>query len=153
MLSRPKARLGLGIAQTNWSPKALYWRMGREVPKSDIRHETSLSRQLGEKHFGFFQIERIEAFGEPVVDRREQFASLLPLTLVAPEPREAHCSAEFPQFRLLLTGKRKCLLKRGFRLVVQPRPMGNEQLSLKAKQFRFIPPLAGRLGRRQPFGG
>ena len=33
------------------------------------------------------QNRRIEAFGEPGEDRSEKLASLLPLTLVAPEPR------------------------------------------------------------------
>jgi hypothetical protein len=35
------------------------------------------------------QIERIEAFGEPVVDRSEKLAGLIPLALIAPEPGEA----------------------------------------------------------------
>ena len=47
------------------------------------------------------QIERIEAFGKPAVDRSEQIAGLIPLTLVAPEPRHAHCGARFPRFCLL----------------------------------------------------
>src|SRR4029077_5447294 len=37
----------------------------------------------------------------PAVNRSEQFACLLRLTLFAPEPREAHRGAEFPGFRLL----------------------------------------------------
>ena len=46
-----------------------------------------------EQSLGLFQIEYVEAFGEPAVDRSEQFASLLHLALVAPEAREAHCCA------------------------------------------------------------
>jgi hypothetical protein len=49
-----------------------------------------------------FQIERIEALGEPAVDRSEKFASLIPLALIAPEPRRAHRGAKFPGFGLLL---------------------------------------------------
>jgi hypothetical protein len=33
--------------------------------------------------------------GEPAVDRREEFASLIPLALLAPKRRHAHCGAEF----------------------------------------------------------
>ena len=43
--------------------------------------------QLVEQSLGVFQIERVEAFGEPAVDWSEQFASLLPLALGAPEAR------------------------------------------------------------------
>jgi hypothetical protein len=35
---------------------------------------------------GLFQIERVEAFGEQVVDRSEKLAGLIPLALIAPEP-------------------------------------------------------------------
>jgi hypothetical protein len=47
-------------------------------------------RQLIEQGLGLFQIERVEALGEPAVDRSENIASLLPLALVAPQPRHAH---------------------------------------------------------------
>ena len=53
-------------------------------------------RQLVEQRLGLLQIERVEAFGEPAVDRSEQFASLLRLPLIAPEPRHAHRGAQFP---------------------------------------------------------
>ncbi len=45
--------------------------------------------QLTEKSLGLLQIERVEALGEPAVDRSEQFASLLRLSLITPEPRHA----------------------------------------------------------------
>jgi hypothetical protein len=45
------------------------------------------SGQLVEQHLRLFQIERVEAFGEPAVDRSEKLAGLLLLALVAPEPR------------------------------------------------------------------
>jgi len=59
-------------------------------------------RQLLQQRLRLFQIARVEAFSEPAVDRSEQFASLLRLALVAPKASEAHCSAEFPGFCLLL---------------------------------------------------
>jgi hypothetical protein len=59
------------------------------------------SRQLAEQVLGLFQIERVEAFSEPAVDRSEQVASLLRLPLIAPEPRHARGGAQLPGFRLL----------------------------------------------------
>jgi hypothetical protein len=44
----------------------------------------------------FLQIERVEPFSEPPVNRRKQFARLLRLPLLAPEACEAHGGAEFP---------------------------------------------------------
>ena len=41
---------------------------------------------------------------EPAVDRSEKLAGLLPLALIAPEPRHAHRRAQFPGFGLLMTG-------------------------------------------------
>ena len=37
------------------------------------------SGQLVEQGLGLLQIERVEAFGEPAVDRSEQIAGLIPL--------------------------------------------------------------------------
>ena len=50
----------------------------------------SLGRQLLQQRLRLFQIERVEAFGEPAVDRSEKIAGLIPLPLIAPEPRHAH---------------------------------------------------------------
>jgi hypothetical protein len=38
-----------------------------------------------ERRFGLLQIERIEAFAEPSVDRRKKLAGLLPFALIAPQ--------------------------------------------------------------------
>src|SRR6516165_8528238 len=43
--------------------------------------------QLIEQLLSLFQIARVEPFGKPAVDRSEQLASLIPLALIAPEPR------------------------------------------------------------------
>jgi hypothetical protein len=45
--------------------------------------------QLVEQNLGLFQVERVKPFGKPAVDRSEKLASLVPLALVAPEPRRA----------------------------------------------------------------
>jgi hypothetical protein len=37
--------------------------------------------------FALLQIARVEAFGKPTVDRSEKIAGLIPLALIAPEPR------------------------------------------------------------------
>jgi len=37
----------------------------------------------------------MEAFGEPAIDRSEQFAGLIPFALIAREPRHAHRGAQF----------------------------------------------------------
>jgi hypothetical protein len=47
------------------------------------------------------QIARVKPFSEPEVNRSEKVTSLLPLALVAPEPRHAHCGAEFPELSTL----------------------------------------------------
>jgi hypothetical protein len=43
-------------------------------------------RQLIEQRLRFLQIERVEALGEPAVDRSEKIAGLILLALIAPEP-------------------------------------------------------------------
>ena len=55
------------------------------------------SRQLVEDCLCFPQIGRVEALGEPAVDRREEVAGFLVPTLLAPQPDEAHGGAQFPK--------------------------------------------------------
>jgi hypothetical protein len=47
------------------------------------------SSQLLQQRLRLFQIERVEAFGEPTVDRGEKITGLIPLALIAPDPRPA----------------------------------------------------------------
>ena len=58
--------------------------------------------QLIEQSLGLLQIERVEAFREPAIDRSEQFASLLRFAPVAPEPCEPGRRAQLKTPRLLL---------------------------------------------------
>ena len=67
--------------------------------------------QFVEQSLGLLQIERIEPFGEPAVDRCEKLAGVIPLALIAPEARHAHCRAEFPGLCLPLTGDGEPLLE------------------------------------------
>ena len=64
---------------------------------------------------GLFQIDRVEAFGEPTVDRREKIAGVTAFALVAPEPRHAHRCAQFPGLCLLLSRNRERTFEIRFR--------------------------------------
>ena len=54
-----------------------------------------------EQSLSLHKIARVKAFGEPAKDRSEKLARLIPLALIAPEPRHAHSSAQFPGLCLL----------------------------------------------------
>src|SRR6516165_2874741 len=54
------------------------------------------SAQLVEQRFGVLQIGSVEAFGEPAIDRCQEVARCEALALVAPQPRETRCGAQFP---------------------------------------------------------
>jgi hypothetical protein len=77
----------------------------REVATSTLRCECV------KQSLRLLQIARIEAFLKPAVDRSEKLASLLPFTLIAPEPRHAHCRAQFPGLCLLRSGDCERTLK------------------------------------------
>jgi hypothetical protein len=64
-------------------------------------------RQLLQQRLHLLQIDRVEAFGEPAVDRSEKIAGLLPLALIAVEPRHADRRAQLPGLCLLNAGNRK----------------------------------------------
>ena len=69
---------------------------GTPAYRGDERHLAFSSGQFLQQRPGLLQIARVESFGEPAVDRSKQFASLIPLALIAPEPRHAHRGAQFP---------------------------------------------------------
>ena len=52
---------------------------------------------------------RVEALSEPAVHRSEKVAGLLPLALIAPEPRHTHRGAKFPGLCLLLPQRLRAL--------------------------------------------
>jgi hypothetical protein len=52
--------------------------------------------QLIEQRPRLLQIARLEPLRKPAVNRSQQFARLLQLPMVAPEPGKAHGGAEFP---------------------------------------------------------
>src|SRR3954466_11856839 len=57
--------------------------------------------EFSEKRLRVQQIFGVEAFGEPVVDRGEQFIGLLAFALALPQTCETGRCAQFPHFRLL----------------------------------------------------
>src|SRR6516225_2053261 len=64
-------------------------------------------RSVRQQIFGLLEIARVEAFAEPAVGRSEKLAGLIPLALIAPQPRHAHRGSEFPGLCLLLPRDRK----------------------------------------------
>src|SRR5208282_393997 len=68
-----------------------------------------------EQGLRLLQIERVEPLREPAIDRSENVASLIPLALVAPEPRHPHRRAQFPGLCLLRTRDRERAFEIRFR--------------------------------------
>jgi len=68
-------------------------------------------RQLVKQDLGFLEVARLEAFGEPAIDWRKEVSGLIPLTLVAPEPRHAHGSPQLEGLCLLFPRDRKRILE------------------------------------------
>src|SRR5208282_309341 len=81
----------------------------------DISGQAPSSRQLVEQSPGLLQIERVEALGEPAVDRSEKSSGCVALTLSAPQPRHAHRRAQLEGLCLLLPSDRDGTLKICFR--------------------------------------
>jgi hypothetical protein len=71
--------------------------------------------QLVEQGLCLFQIERVEAVGEPAIDGREEIAGFGALALVAPETGEAGARLQLEGLRLLTSGDRERLHERAFR--------------------------------------
>jgi hypothetical protein len=69
-----------------------------------------------DQRLSVFQIERVEAFGEPAIDRGEQIASLLPFALIAPQPCmliAARSSKDIQQFSDLTHTLHNCTSSEG----------------------------------------
>jgi hypothetical protein len=71
-------------------------------------------RQLVEYRLGLFQVQRVKTLGEPAVDRSEKFSGLIPLPLIAPQPRHADSRAQLPGLCLLRTRDRERPFETGF---------------------------------------
>jgi hypothetical protein len=90
----------------------------------------SSSRQFVEQRLCLFKIGRVEAFGEPAVDRREEAAGFGAAALVAAEPGEACGGAQFPELGLLFLGDDQGL-------AIQS--LGGLGMSLPQQQLAFVP--------------
>src|SRR5215467_9516033 len=64
-------------------------------------YHIEISRQLIEHGLGLLQVERIEALREPAIGRGEKIVGLLSYTLITPQPRHAHCRAQFQRHCVL----------------------------------------------------
>jgi hypothetical protein len=62
------------------------------------------SRQLVQQGLGVLQVGRVEALGEPAVDRCEEVVRLGVPTLIAPQPSKASGRAQLPKTRGLPAG-------------------------------------------------
>jgi hypothetical protein len=82
--------------------------------------ETRL-HQCFEQRLGLLQVERVEAFRKPTIDRSEKIAGFGPLALIATEPRQARRRAQLPGLCLLRTGNRQRALEMRFRFRRVPR--------------------------------
>src|SRR6185503_16738292 len=72
-----------------------------EVPGTEV---AGPMLQLAEQRLRLLQVARVKPLSAPAVNRSKELATLLPLALMVPEPRHAHCRWEFPELSLLLTG-------------------------------------------------
>src|SRR5262249_25809983 len=109
------------------------------------------SEKLFEQRFRLLQIERIEPFTEPAVDRSEKIAALIPLALITPEPRHAHRCAQFPGLCLLLACNRESALKIPFRLRrVRLRRLQGD-FAGNTMNFGLVPSFLAHLDRRHRF--
>ncbi len=101
--------------------------------------------------FASFQVRRVKAFGEPVVDRGEQLPRLFALPLALPQQGQAGGGAQFPGFGSLLLRRRDGLLKIGFRVLGVLRPASGQR-AFDPIQPGLTLPLLRRVHSRQRVG-
>src|SRR4029079_15017317 len=112
-----------------------------------LRQGTALRRQLLQQGLRLLQIARIEPFREPPVNRSKQFVRLLPLTLVAPEAREAQGGAQLKRFRFLVPATIQRPLKPHF--AISFFLTHAQQLAAQAAQLGLPPSFAAGLNEGQ----
>ncbi len=67
--------------------------------------------EVSEQCLGLLQIFRIKPFGEPIVDRSEEFAGFGLFALLLPQPGQARGGAQLPGFGFLFTGHAESFLE------------------------------------------
>src|SRR4029450_6169131 len=85
------------------------------------RYHGSPSSECIKQRLGLLQVGGIKAFGEPVIDWREQRAGFDALIRALPQARQAHGGAEFERLRLLPTSHVEGALKTRLGLVLLDR--------------------------------
>src|SRR5271165_593320 len=121
-------------------------------PTASIRSRPNRTRSWREfvrQLLGLLQIDSIEAFGEPAIDRREKVVGLSRLALSTPEPRNVRRRPELPGLRILPASNLERAGKESFRFRL-PRGRKERDLSADSVRFGLMPPLVRRVlcGRR-----
>ena len=98
-LERPQRR-SEGVAATEAEPDGI-GNLSGCLTTILIGKERIASSELVEQRLGVLEHRRVEAFGEPVMDRRQQIVSFGALALVTPEPGAASSGAQLPELRTL----------------------------------------------------
>jgi len=80
-------------------------------------HEPSHDASSSSKTLGLLQVKRVEALGEPAIDRGEKIVALLSLAPIAPQPRQGCSGTHFKGFRSLLFSDFETLNKTCFGLL------------------------------------
>jgi hypothetical protein len=94
-----------------------------------------------EQGLGLLQVERVETFGEAVVDGCQKVVSFRGSPLIGPKFGERGGGSQFPELRLLLLCESDGRFEALFRLNRALFWLDEQHLSLEAKQFWFVPTL------------
>ena len=95
------------------------------------------SGKLVEERLGVLQVLGVEAFGEPLVDRREEVSGLVGFALTEPEPRQLRRGPEFPVFGTLTAGDFDSLVETDFGLDWFPNRSRQLEYSLEPVDLRL----------------
>jgi hypothetical protein len=139
---RPPARYRLSATLKSHSwPTPVDGRAGQGADiRAGFRHmPVAGSRQCIEQRPCVFEIGRLEAFGEPAVDRCEEVAGFGVAALVAAESGEARRGTQLPRFRLLLARRFDRVSVALFCLVFLGGGRGQQQVTFNPMQLRGPP--------------
>ena len=99
----------------------------------------SVGLQLLEQRLGLDEVARVEAFGEPGIERGEEGAGGVALAQALPEPRQAGGRAQLERLGLLLPGDLQGLAEKRLRLLdriaIQVSPGDIAQLPLRDRRL------------------
>jgi hypothetical protein len=105
----------------------------------------SAAPHLLQESLSFLEVGNVKTFGEPAIDRCQQFRGLDPLALLLPQTTQAHRRPQLQRLRLLAPGHLEGLLQAGFSLRRRPRqrtalPLGLplQKLALQAVELCLV---------------